>query len=89
MSDNTYTLLIWDMIPEEQSLYLIPNSDIDAGDRELLERAHRNYVNIICDDEDAAIQLSEWLADADFPNVGDTPITGHTITHVYASGFMM
>ncbi len=42
----TYTLLIWEQVPEETTLYLIPNTKVEKDNRlELLRLAHNNYIN--------------------------------------------
>lgn len=40
-----YTLLIYEMVPEELFIYLIPNEVITERDRAFLNQAHRNMMN--------------------------------------------
>lgn len=42
---DTYTLLIWEEIPENTRLALIPNDALDDEDRRVLRAAHGKYIN--------------------------------------------
>lgn len=42
---ETFTLIIWEEVPEETSLYLIPDSILNNEDREVLKVSHGNYIN--------------------------------------------
>jgi hypothetical protein len=42
----SHTLLIWEMIPEETQLFLIPNEEVEKDDRlELMRMAHNKFIN--------------------------------------------
>ena len=43
--DNTYTLLIWEMVPDSTMLALIPNEDLTSDDIDTLRAAHGHYIN--------------------------------------------
>ncbi len=45
-STQTYTLLIFELHPEDIKLYRIPNSEIDDEARAVLELAHGEYVGL-------------------------------------------
>jgi len=44
---STFTLLIWEEVPENVSLYLIPNDDLTPEDVGILHKAHNNYINSV------------------------------------------
>jgi len=44
----SYTLLIWEMVPEETYLYLIPNDQISEEQWALMKQANRKLMN--CND---------------------------------------
>lgn len=98
-----YTVLVYEEVPEECSLYLIPN-DVADQYREFLEKAHAHYTNTDGDNEgtdflNIALEAPAF-ADKDKPNPHssifvqykqekDKPIIGQPITHVYVSGFVL
>jgi hypothetical protein len=45
MPDTTYTLLIWEEIPENTRLVVIPNNTLDESDLKVLTKAHGKYIN--------------------------------------------
>lgn len=44
MKDETYTLLIWQLIPESTSFYLIPNEEVSEH-RDHFTDAHGRFLN--------------------------------------------
>lgn len=44
---KTYTCLIWEEVPENTKLYLIPNDQLDDGDHAILTVAQGNFINAI------------------------------------------
>jgi len=43
----TYSLLVWEIIPEDTEFYLIPNEVLDSNEyRQYLEQAHFTYINV-------------------------------------------
>lgn len=101
---ETYTLLIWEMLPEEVSMYVIPNSVIDEEKREILNKSHKKIINCDDDTENTNI-LSSMIAEskeyAD-PSIDEKLLTiwgqyeeecskplDKVITNVYWSGFYM
>jgi hypothetical protein len=55
---NSYTLLMWEAVPESTTLYLIPNSAIPHGEaREALRKAHGEYIGST-ENEDAIVALN-------------------------------
>jgi hypothetical protein len=40
-----FTLLVWEEIPEDTKLFLIPNEVIDSTRLELLKQAHNKFIN--------------------------------------------
>lgn len=51
---ETFTLLVWEEVPETTKLYLIPNSTLDAEDHTTLKTANGNYINGGTDNDDGA-----------------------------------
>lgn len=45
MTQPTFTLLIWEEIPESIKLYVIPDANLDDDDRKVLEAVQGNYIN--------------------------------------------
>lgn len=97
----TYTLLIWEVVPERTEIYLIP-SDVAKQYQRFLEEAHSRYINY--DDLSEGLSflntaLSEKYAEGGFeehlgkfvPYKVDTsaPLTGTHITDVIISGFAL
>jgi hypothetical protein len=65
-SENTFTLLVWEVLPEDTHFYLIPNSVADEY-RHCLEQAHNRFLN--CNEENEGmlflnVALIEDPADA-------------------------
>lgn len=44
-SKHKYVLLVWSLLPEKISFYLIPLKEIGKSGRKALRRAHGNYIN--------------------------------------------
>ena len=42
---ETYTLLIWEEVPESTKVAVIPNDTLDADTHAVLARAHGKYIN--------------------------------------------
>lgn len=99
------TLVIWEQVPEQTDLYLIPNSEIDEEMRGILQRAHNKLINADEDVEDA-LKLNAALSDTKYdveeqykPYHGrfahhkvdkDTgPVIDTAVTHVYLSGWYL
>jgi hypothetical protein len=51
MNDTTYTLLIWEEIPETTHFVLIPNTDLDAEDLSVLRQAHGCFIDGLTETE--------------------------------------
>jgi hypothetical protein len=102
--DNTFSLVIWEIVPDDTNLYLIPNNVITDDLRRVLEGAHGKFINQDDDVEDTD-KLQYALMDADptyeiehkeylglFVDycVSDKskPIVAN-ITHVYLTGFIL
>lgn len=45
MSNPTFTLLIWEEIPESIKFYVIPDANLDEEDRKVLDRCQGKYIN--------------------------------------------
>lgn len=54
-------LIVWELIPEEVKFYIVTPKTKE--EEELILAAHGNFVNISCDNEDAASRLSEYIYD--------------------------
>lgn len=94
---QTYTLLIWEQVPETAVYFLIPD-DVAQKCRDVLEKAHGHYANTTEENAEVnVLNLALSKADADtvplslahyqWKEVG--PIRGVTITHVYVAGFYL
>ena len=44
---KTFTLLIWEEVPETTKVVLIPNETLDEGDRAVLRTAHGHLINSV------------------------------------------
>jgi hypothetical protein len=99
--DNTYTLLVWELVPEDTDLYLIPNEIADQY-REYFVAAHNKQIN--CDDMNDGLRflntaLGEDTAEENFEDYlglfveykqkKSVPLTNQLITNVYLSGFVL
>lgn len=99
---NTYTLLIWEIVPEQTELYLIPN-DVADKYRSYLTAAHHKLINASEMNEglaflNAATCKKEEYVEADWIDFAcvlsqyrqdqAVPIEAE-ITKVYLSGFML
>jgi|WetSurMetagenome_2_1015567.scaffolds.fasta_scaffold1443765_1 hypothetical protein len=103
MTKNTFTLLIWEEVPEDTKLFLIPNEDLPEQYREVFTAAQDKFINSD-DDVDATNQICCMLGKPEHSDprhlaVAGTlccyqldksePIVGKVITHVYYTGFML
>jgi len=99
---NTFTVVVWEEIPENTTLYLIPNEIINNNIRDVLRMAHGHFVNQTDSEEGeyAALKLSDAFGEkesASDPEWGgkfkeykfDGAIENKTVTHIYVSGFLM
>lgn len=100
---KSYTLVVWQNIPEETKLYLIPDEEISPKQRKLLEDAHEKIINCNpnCEGLDfvnAAFSEEEYPKDLPFANNAgcfasyETPpshIKDVLITSVCMTGFLM
>lgn len=60
---KTYTLLIWESVPESMNLYLIPDEILDQDDQGLLESTNGHYLNSL-DIPDNVRDAVDTLSDA-------------------------
>ncbi len=56
---QTYTLVIWEEVPENIQLWLIPDKAINDEDRKVLDEAQITYIN-----SDENIEATKLLSDA-------------------------
>lgn len=99
---ETLTLIVYELIPENTKLFLVPNSEITAKQREWLKESHNKFAN--CDDYTDALQflnaaINKEGADEGFESFQgcflpyeqgkDDPITNVQITSVYLTGFVL
>lgn len=63
MEPITYTLLIYEEVPDHMNLYLIPNSEIDDNLEKLLEEATGQYLG--SDNDDGINKLYPLLEEGD------------------------
>ncbi len=102
---KTYSLLIWELIPEDTAMYLIPNEEADKI-RHHLDQAHRNIINVSDMNEGLEflnIELCTQVTDAD-PSLPEREgmlvqykyeyptgylPVGVVVTNVYHSGFYL
>jgi hypothetical protein len=102
---DTYTLLIYENVPESTSLYLIPDNEADKY-REVLRGAHNKFINSDDDDRNEnmgilsamlakkkefveAVHLKHACLLSGYEVSTDRPIVGKQITVVYFSGFIL
>lgn len=102
---KTYSLLIWELIPEDTTMYLIPNDEADKI-RHHLDQAHRCIINVSDMNpglEFLNLELSASVSDVDsnLPEREGILIqyrwkyetgylpVGIVVTHVYHSGFYL
>lgn len=100
---NTYSLLIWETVPEETDLYLIPNDVITDGLRNVLEGAHHKFINqdddvdntnkvsvaLTNNPEYASEQYKQYLGlFVDYKVIDSKPVSAN-ITNVYLTGFIL
>ena len=98
----THSLVIYEMVPEETRLFLLPNAVADLY-RDFLTQAHNKFVNNDEMNEGmhflmAATSPKMEYVDEDMKDVGcifhqyllvnELPFEG-TITHVYVTGFCL
>lgn len=100
----TYTLLVWEEIPENTKMFMIPNEIADKY-RNYLEEAHNRYINIDETNDgmnflNYALAKEKWAEGypmeehtgvfADYEvNFKNNPISNVQITFVYHSGFCL
>lgn len=106
----SYVLLVWEEIPDDMRLYLIPQEEADKHEK-YLKQAHNRFINsddmndgmrfldtVLAKQEDDVPESGfeqylgiwcnyNWYARA--TNKHTSPITNHTITAVYVSGFYL
>lgn len=49
--ESKYVLLVWSLLPETISFYLIPLKEIGKEGRKALRRAHGNYINALAPED--------------------------------------
>lgn len=96
-------LLIWEEVPENTKLYLIP-SDVASKYESYLKSAHGHFINASDWEEYEGLFFLNTALGEEAPEEGfedclgifrqyevstDQPITGETITAVYFSGFLL
>lgn len=94
----SHSLLIWEEVPENTKLYLIPNDEIETDERVHLQAAHGYFINLSNQPKDAelALEVINQMLDGDWAkylvyNVGadeKRPEIVGTITNVYLCGFI-
>lgn len=96
-----YTLLVWEEIPEDRALYLIPNEVADKYRPYLTEAQNRfinsdvtnggmDFLNTALADEAPAPGFEEHLGVLRSYKIDlSTPLENTSITHVYLSGWVM
>lgn len=92
--DETYTLLVWEEVPEKSFMFLIPNSVMITQYRVALKEAQSKYVNQ--DDTNDGLMFVMESVCGDVKGIFKqysvdmkVPITGKTITEVYHCGFIL
>jgi hypothetical protein len=99
----SYTLLVWETIPEETDFYLIPN-EVAKDYEDYLKQAHHKFINAQ-EMNDGMAFLNTALADEDGVAEGGMcaylgifkqykvdhkkPLLDKNITAVYLSGFVL
>lgn len=101
---NTFTLLVWELIPEETYLYLIPNEVADKYKHYLDQAQNRmvnqddlndgmNFLIAACsqNEDDASEEFKKYtgLFGLYRYTTMSVPITNQTINKVYFSGFCL
>jgi hypothetical protein len=96
-------LLVWEEVPEETKLYLIPG-DVAAKYEHFLKDAHNNYINTVGWEDHPGLFFLNTALGEEVPEAGyedhlgvlrdykvdsSTPITDADITSVYVSGFIL
>jgi hypothetical protein len=103
MDTNTYTLLIWELIPEETHVYLIPNT-VAENWRGELRNANHSFLNNDVETYGMSFLNAALCADRTCVDEGHKDVAGifasylqpknwqledKLITHVYLSGFVL
>lgn len=103
MNNKTYTLIIWEEIPEQTKLFIIPNEVADKY-RHFLDQAHNTYINInemndgLCFLNYAVNKNNDNEEEEDNKHKNlflqyqinyDMPLINQNITYVYHSGFVL
>lgn len=99
-----YTLLVWEEVPEETKMYLIPN-EVAIKYEGFLRSAHGHLINTVDDDQYPGLKfLNTALSDNEWSDTGfeqyrgllkdykvdmTNPILDKTITAVFHSGFIL
>lgn len=105
MKPETFTLLVWQMVPESTGCYMIPNSVANQY-REVFTEAHGELAGYD-DSTDSPNFLNDTVSDTSYDDDGENIIHAHTgifrefkldnnapiadvhITHVCVSGIML
>lgn len=96
----SHTLLVWETVPEDTDLYLIPN-EVANKFQVYLEQAHHRFIN--CDNMNDGMKFLNTALGDEAPEEGfeehlgvlreykcdKQPILDKTITAVYLSGFVL
>ena len=101
---KTYSLLIWELIPEDTVMYLIPNEEADKI-RHHLDQAHRQIINVsdmnegleflnieTCDqvtDADSSLPKREGILVQYKHDYSKAALPDVAVTYVYHSGFYL
>lgn len=91
---KNYLLLIWQLVPEDLEMYLIPMPEIET-DISYFHKINHKLVNIINtpDEDDALAFVSEWLEDNKEYQVSKNAVLMLTdsqkIQTVITSGFLL
>lgn len=97
MTNTNYVLLIWQIIPEDIELYLIPLSEIDESEFSVyFEQIDHEYQNMrnSCEVDDALDWVSNWLeANGEKFKVNKNEpfklADSQHVNHVITSGFLL
>lgn len=97
MTNANYVLLIWQIIPEDIELYLIPLSEIDESEFSVyFEQIDHEYQNMrnSCEVDDALDWVSNWLeSNGEKFKVSKSEsfklTNSQHISHVITSGFLL
>lgn len=66
--NDTQTLLVWEQVPEQVTLYILPNSTLDEADHAILALADGCYINsgdYTSEEEDALAHINDALCEND------------------------